>query len=434
VASRLESRWEPLLTAPVARDRRAGHFRPYLPDPLATRPLIVDARLAAKAAQVETSVRNVVSGPGARGLEGLARFLLRSEAIASSRIEGLQVSPQQVALAEFALAEGGAVKGFTENARLVANNITALRRAASDLATAPAVTVTGVEELQQALLPGHQPLGLRTAQNWVGGSDWHPMDAEYVPPPAEQVGPLMTDLVDYINGAIHAPLIQAGLVHAQFETIHPFTDGNGRVGRALIHTVLARRGAVRVAVLPVSLVMLTRSQEYVEGLTSYRYDGPPDGDAARAGVSAWLAMFLDAVEVAVEQAGQFAADLEAQRLDWDQRLLTQRHARGVRDKPRADSAVARLIDLLPEVPLVTVQTTQRLLHVSAPAARNAVEELADAKILHRKQVERNTTGYLARDVFELLTFAERRLASTRWDTRESTPARPVPSRPQTDRP
>jgi Fic family protein len=396
--------------------------------------LVVDSRLAAKAAQVETSVRMLVSGPGARGLEGLARFLLRSEAIASSRIEGLQVSPQQVALAEFALAEGGDVKGFTPNARLVANNITALRRAASDLAAAPAVTVAGIEDLQQALLPGHQPSGLRRAQNWVGGSDWHPLDAEFVPPPAEQVSPLMTDLVDYVNGAIHAPLIQAGLVHAQFETIHPFTDGNGRVGRALIHTVLARRGTVRVAVLPVSLVMLTRSQAYVEGLTAYRYDGPPDGDAARAGVSDWLAMFLDAVEVATQQAGQFAADLDAMRLDWDQRLVTQRRARGVRDTPRADSAVARLIELLPEVPLVTVQTTQRLLDVSAPAARNAVEELADAKILSRKQVERNTTGYLARDVFELLTFAERRLASTRWDARESTPARPVPARPRSEAP
>ena len=96
--------------------------------------------------------------------------------------------------------------------------------------------------------------------------------------------------------------------------------------------------------------------------------------------------------------------------------------------------MARLLDLLPEAPLVTARTVERLLAVSHPAARNALEELAGAKILNRKQVERNTTGYLARDVFDLLTFAERRLASTRWDTRDSPPIRSAPARPAMDSP
>jgi len=391
---------------------------------------VLDAGLGARAATVEHAVRSLVAGPGARGLEGLARFLLRSEAIASSRIEGLQVSPQQVALAEFAQAEGGQVRGFTENARLVANNITVLRRAATDLAEAPNVTVEGVEDLQRALLPGHQPLGVRTSQNWVGGSDWHPLDAEFVPPPPDQVNALMTDLVDYANSALHAPLVQAALLHAQFETIHPFTDGNGRVGRALIHTVLARRGMVRVAVLPVSLVLLTRSDEYVRGLTAYRYDGSPSGPEAQAGVMLWLSMFFDAVEIATGRAAQFADELATLRIEWDQRLISERQRRGVRDRPRADSAVAKLLDALPEVPLVTARTAERLLGVSFPAARKALEELAEAEILSRKQVDQNTTGYLARDVFELLTIAERRLASTRWDTRDSPPSRPAPALPQ----
>jgi Fic family protein len=392
----------------------------------------MDAELGARAAAVEGAVRSLIDRPGARGLEGLARFLLRSEAIASSRIEGLQVSPQQVALAEFAQTEGGQVRGFTQNARLVANNITALRRAAADLATTPAVTVAGIEDLQRALLPDAQSLGVRTSQNWIGGSDWHPLDAEFVPPTAGRVADLMADLVDYTNSALHGALIQAALVHAQFETIHPFTDGNGRVGRALIHTVLARRGMVRVAVLPVSLVLLTRSDAYVGGLSSYRYEGPPGGPEALAGVSTWLRMFLDAVEVATAQAAQFADDLVSLHGEWDQRLIVERQRRGVRDRPRADSAVARLLGLLPEAPLVTARTVERLLAVSHPAARNALEELAEAKILNRKQVERNTTGYLAHDVFDLLTFTERRLASTRWDTRESPPGRPAPARPAAD--
>ncbi|MDQ1292388.1 MAG: hypothetical protein QG608_266 [Actinomycetota bacterium] len=429
MASTMDSSWEPSFGAPLARECRAGTFHPYLPDPLLSRPIVADAQLAAKAAVVETAVRSLVTGPGARGLEGLARFLLRSEAIASSRIEGLQVSPQQVALAEFAQVEGGSVRGFPQNAKLVANNITALRHAGAELATAPALTVCGLEALQRALLPGHRPAGLRTTQNWVGGSRWHPLDAEFVPPPATHLDPLMADIVDYMNGAVHAPLIQAGLVHAQFETIHPFTDGNGRVGRALIHTVLTRRGLVHGAVLPVSLVLLTRSDAYVQGLTAYRYLGAPDSDIAQTGVNEWLTLFLDSVQIATEQVGQFAADLEDLRGQWDQRIMERRQARGVRDRPRADSAVARLLAWLPEASLVTARTAQRLLEVSFPAARSAVEELADARILTRKQVEKGTTGYLAREVFDLLTFTERRLASTRWDTRRSAPARPVPARP-----
>ncbi len=394
-----------------------------------TRPLVVDAALGAQAAVVERSVRSLVAGPGARALEGLARFLLRSEAIASSRIEGLQVSPQQVALAEFAQVEGGQVRGFSENARLVANNIMALQQAASGLATAASVSVAGIEDLQRALLSGHEPLGLRTTQNWVGGSDWHPLDAEFVPPPGDQVKPLMADLADYMNSAIHGPLIQAALVHAQFETIHPFSDGNGRVGRALIHTVLARRDAVRVAVLPVSLVLLTRSEAYVDGLMSYRYDGPDNGSEAQAGVSLWLNVFLDAVQVAVQQAQHFVDELAALRAEWDQRLVNARQEQGLRERPRADAAVARLLSALPEAPLVTARTVQRLLGISHPAARKALEELAGAGILTRKQVEQNTTGYFARDVFDLLTVTERRMGSTRWDTQESPPARAVPARP-----
>ncbi|MGH3981901.1 MAG: Fic family protein, partial [Pseudonocardiaceae bacterium] len=201
-----------------------------------TRPVVLSAGLAAHAAQVESGVRALSIAPETRALEGLARFLLRSEAIASSRIEGMQVTPQQLALAELAQSEQLATVSFTRNAALVANNITTLRKAASDLATAPSITAEGIDDLHHALLPDEQHRGQRTVQNWIGG-----LDAQFVPPPPEHVGALMDDLVQYTTGGTHAALIQAALVHAQFETIHPYTDGNGRVGRALIHTVLSRR-------------------------------------------------------------------------------------------------------------------------------------------------------------------------------------------------
>ena len=429
MASWIEQHWAASFDAPTERDRRGGYFRAYDADLLVPRALSVGSALSEQAARAETAVRDLVNSAGAPGLEGLSRFLLRSEAIASSRIEGLQASPQQVALAELAITEAPGMRGFTENARLVANNILALRRATTDLAMSPRVDVEGMSSLHRALLP-NEDAGLRDVQNWIAGSDWHPLDAEFVPPPPDRVPRLMADLADYATGAVHAPLIQAALVHAQFETIHPYRDGNGRVGRALIHTVLTRRRLTRTSLLPVSMILLTHSREYVDGLTAFRYSGSATDPAAIDGVAKWLAVFLAAVEQATHQARDFVVQLDSLSLDWDQRNAQARSQQGVRDKPRASSSVARLLDLLPEAPVLTARTVERLLGVTAPAARGALEELAEAGILHRKRVERGTIGYLAREVFDLLTFAERRLASTHWDTRQSPPARPVPANPQ----
>lgn len=189
-----------------------------------------------------------------------------------------------------------------------------------------------------------------------------------------------------------------------------------------------RRGLTRVAVLPVSVGLLTFLHVYVDGLTAYRYTGAPSSPEAANGIRAWLHIFLDAVGIAVDQAAAFAVEVTNLHSEWEERLA---HARaGLRDKPRATSATARLMDTLAEAPMVTAATVQRLLGVSFPAARAACEELAGAQILTRKSVGSRTTGYYASEVFDLITFAERALVSTRWDTRKSPPSRPAPSPPQ----
>lgn len=430
MAEQVDARWEPSFDAPTRQAVRGGHYRAYLPDTLADRALSIDVGLAQHAHEVEARVRRLARSPHARSLEGLARFLLRSEAIASSKIEGLQVSAQQIALAELAQSDTSVSQGFTKNAALVANNITTLRQATTALACAPTVDVSGIDGLHRALLPDEKQHGIREVQNWIGGNDWSPLGAEFVPPPADQVGRLLDDLCAYLGGAIHAPLVQAGLVHAQFETVHPYTDGNGRVGRALIHTVLVRRGLTPAAILPISLVLLTRSDTYVEGLNAYRYVGSSISPAARTGISAWLSTFLDAAMAAAEQAEKFSDAVAELTEQWQRRLADHRSRRGARSQPRADSAQAKLLRVLPEIPVMTTRTAERALAVSFPAARAALDELADAKILRRKQVDRGTTAYLAGDVFDLLTFAERELASTQWDTRKSSPIRAAPACPQ----
>ena len=426
----VRQRWEASLDVRGRRNQRGGTYRAYVPDTLLDRPLALGGSLARRAVDVERGVRELSVVSGTTGLEGLARFLLRSEAMASSQIEGLRVSAKQVALAELAAGEGLDRTAFTENARLVANNITVLHEAATGLATAPEVTTGGIHALHRALLPDESLHGLRGRQNWIGGSDHHPLDAHFVPPPAIAVEPLMSDLVDYLNSGLHAPLIQAALAHAQFETIHPFADGNGRVGRALIHTVLTRRQLTPSALLPISLVLLTQRHDYIDRLMDYRYDGADTGPEAIGAVGRWVELFLESAATAVEQAKAFSAELVSLRERWESQILEERAARGVQRRPRSDAGITRLLERLPEAPVLTARTAAGVLEVADVQARKALDELSAAHILTRQKLDRQTTGYYSAEVFDLLTFTERALASTRWDTRESEPARVVPASPQ----
>ncbi|WP_131765142.1 Fic family protein [Candidatus Protofrankia californiensis] len=409
-----EQLWSPDPAAPL-RGRRVGVYRPYCPDLLASYPPVLQEDLVSRAMAIEAGIRSL-SATAAVGLDRVAGFLLRSEAIGSSRMEGIRVAPQQVALAEFAVGAGPdtVVEGFSTGARRVARNITALRQAVTDVARAGTITVDGIVSLQRTLLPGHRSTGPRTVQTWLGGSEWNPLDAAFIPPPASAVGRLMADLATYASEGPHPPLIQAGLVHAQFETIQPFDDGNGRVGRTLIHTVLARRGLLGRAVLPVSLVFMTRPREYVRALTAFCHEGPPNSMVARTALNQWLTFFLDAVVVAVEEARTFTAELAELRRSWDVRLSAFRNrTTAPRNRPWEPSVSDRLLAALSESPVITEVSAARLLDVPPQAAWAAAEELVAAGILRRRQIGRGTIGYLSREVSDLLSSAERRLTSVK---------------------
>lgn len=406
------------------RDRRSGAYRHYVPDLLLGSPLLLPPDLDDLVGRAEQAVRSLAGNAG--DLAGIARFLLRSEAIASSRIEGIAPSARLVALAELGAHE--AVPEVSTQARLVANNMTVLHEARTLLVDAPAITVEHLLDLHAALLPEEpQHHGIRTVQNWIGGSDHHPLDADFVPPDSERVPALLDDLVDYLRGGGHSPIVQAGLAHAQFETIHPFTDGTGRVGRALIHTVLTRRGLTTEAVLPVSLVLSTMRSDYVAGLTAYRHSDAVGSVGFHAARAAWLRVFASAVLTATEQAGRLAADLVNLRTVWDERLTRARSSSGKVRGVRSDSATALIVRDLPATPVLSSATVQRIHGVSHVAADRALAELVAADILH-PQERRAARYYQARDVLDLVTVTERRLASTKFDTRTSPPNRPVPAR------
>ena len=116
--------------------------------------------------------------------------------------------------------------------------------------------------------------GLREEQNWVGGPGWSPLRAAFVPPPEADVPRLVADLASFVTQTSGNPVVRAAIAHAQFETIHPFVDGNGRTGRALIHTILRRADALRNVLIPISTVFAGDTDSYVAGLVRYRAEPP----------------------------------------------------------------------------------------------------------------------------------------------------------------
>lgn len=420
----VERQWIPSDAPGLARrSRRGGPYRAFVPDRLSTRNLRVPGDMSRKAAVVERRILDLSSSGTITGLEGIARFLMRSEAIASSRIEGLAPSPDKVAVAELAKSDlQENIAGVSRIAELVANNVVALRELSSMSAKHQDLSVQDVIALHALLLDDNRIQGLRTTQNWIGGSNYHPIDAEFVPPPEDEVPGLMADLLDYLNGAEHGALIQAAIVHAQFETIHPFGDGNGRIGRSLIHSVLQRRGLTPSPVLPVSMVLGTWSDRYIEGLTSFR--------ASDDGLPIWLNTFIEATSIAVDQATMLSSDIADLREDWAVRVDEQRSAAGKTRALRADAAESRIMVLLPDAPVLTAATAANELGISESAGRLALEKLTEAGVLRRKSIGKRVTGYIADELLDLVTIAERQLASTRFDTAISPAnARAVPKRP-----
>ena len=184
----------------------------------------------------------------------------------------------------------------------------------------------------------------RTEQNWIGGSDHNPCAAEFVRRhPEERVDDLIDDLCRVPCNEAQLPTVAqaAAVAHAQFETIHPFADGNGRTGRALIHLVLRRRGLATRVLVPVSLVLATWARDYIDGLTAFRYRGPASSRAAHEGINLWVARFAAACTRAVEDAVAFEARIARIQESWRERLGSVREG----------SALDLLVRALPGAPL-----------------------------------------------------------------------------------
>ena len=205
---------------------------------------------------------------------------------------------------------------------------------------------------------------------------------EYVGPPHELVRPLLGDLCRFMSRDDISPIPQAAMAHAQFELIHPFGDGNGRVGRCLIHVLFRRRGVAPIYVPPVSLVLGANKDAYIAGLRNFRAQK----------VDQWVAQFSRAVETAALHAREFSSQVETVQDKW----------RKLVGPVRKDAAVMPLIDVLPKYPVITAGVAKEELGRSRPATIGALSRLEDAGVLKRRRNQKKGDSWEAPHLFLLL--------------------------------
>ncbi len=399
-------------------ERLGGSYELYFPDPLVGREFdLSDEVLAALEDAAGDLGRLDATAAVLTNSEALARLLLRAEAVGSSQIEGLVVGARRLLKAEVLRERQRDV-----TAEEVLGAVDAMTWVTESVQAGDKLEVEHVLEAHRRLM-AHSPAPefggeIRYLQNWIGGRS--PAEAYYVPPPAQLVPELLADLMTFVRESSLPVLAKTAIAHAQFETIHPFADGNGRTGRALIHLILRAEGLVERTVPPVSLSLATHATQYVDALTTFRYTGKPTNRRARTAANQWLLMFATACSHATAEAARFeqtAADLKAA---WRERAAPV----------RAGSAVELLIETLPAAPVLTLAAAARLIDRSQQAANQALARLVETGILREVTDGRRNRVYEAPELIDAFTLLERRFASPAADTMIEPPSRPVPSRPR----
>lgn len=307
-------------------------------------------------------------------------ILLRIESASSSQIENLSASSRQLAFAGLGLSDRA-------NAAVVAANVRAMQAA---LDIAGAVDADLILAVHRTLLGESEPdiAGRwRDQQVWVGGGSASPHGATYVAPHQERVTDAVGDLIAFGARDDMPALVQAAILHAQFENIHPFEDGNGRTGRVLVHTVLRRRGLVRHSTVPVSAGLLRDTRAYFSALDAYR-----EGD-----LEPILTQMAIASRAATMNGRELAAEIRRIRELWLGRI-----------KARTDSAAWRLADELFAQPVVNGPWVAERLGVSDRTARSALDTLVSAEVVTQTTAARRNRVWQAGEVLDAMdSFARR---------------------------
>lgn len=316
----------------------------------------------------------------------MSRFMMRTESVASSKIERITATA-----VDYAKALAGNRSNSSATSMVAAS--TALHDLVSEVATRGRFSLDSLLAAHRALMKGDRDEAdyagrLRDMQNWIGGSDYSPRDALYVPPAPERVPSLMEDLVEYLNRDDVPVMVQAAIGHAQFESIHAFTDGNGRIGRALVSAVLRRRGVTRNAVVPLASGLLAKRDDYFAALGTYR-----QGDPAPL-----IDLFSRSARVAAVCSRESIARIKTLPDEWAAEL-----------RPRADSAVAALIPAFYDHPVMAAAEIEKRSGASEQQTYRAIAQLADTGFIQEITGRKRDRVWVAAELLAELDDLDRRI-------------------------
>ena len=364
--------------------------------PPADPPLVMNAELSVRLRAAEQAlIRLELAGEMVASLDWFIYAFVRKEAVLSSQIEGTQATlvdlftfeAQQDAVAD---NDAEAAPPPAADVEEVCNYLDALTYARSQLADARGLPLSMrlLNETHQRLMRGVRgaeklPGEVRRSQNWIGGS--RPGNALYVPPPPHALGEVLGAFETYMHASdtLH-PIVRAGLLHVQFETIHPYLDGNGRIGRLLVTLLLDEWGVLTKPLLYLSLYFKRHRDDYYRRLNAVRIDGDWEG---------WLEFFLDGVATIAGEAVASARELFA--------LVAQDRAR-VLASPKTSIGALRLFEHLLRHPIVTVASAMKLLETTKPTASKAVDVLVAAGVLAESTGKKRDRSFVYRAYLDRL--------------------------------
>jgi Fic family protein len=360
--------------------RQSGEYQAAIPADIANLDVILPSRVVADAEEASHEIARFDAELGDE-IAPFASVLLRSESAASSKIENLTASARAIAEAE-TLGHSS-----RRNASVIVANTEAMQAA---VALADRVDGDAILAMHAALMNASNPdiAGKwRAEQVWIGGGDFGPRGADFIAPQHSRVPAAIDDLITFAGRDDVPVLPQIAIAHAQFETIHPFPDGNGRTGRALIQAMLRNKRLTRQVTVPVSAGLLTDTDSYFQALDAYRHGDP-----------APIVERLSAASVlAVDNGRQLVSDLRTIRESWASTITARR-----------DSAVHRIADLLVRRPVVNAKLVTRELNISMSNVYRYLDPLIRAGIIVEFTDQSRNRAWRAPEVLSALdAFAER---------------------------
>lgn len=371
--------WHPSVPVSGSDGLAPRRYRAAIPATIASLTPRLDPTVVATAEHAAAELMRFDAELGHR-VAAFAPLLLRSEAASSSQIENLTASARAIFSAELG-ARG------SRNAELIAANT---RTMSAAISLADSLSPEMIRELHRVLMaqqPRHTPGEWRTAAVWIGTQNDSPVGADFVAPVHERIPTLIEDLVAFMHRRDVPAVVSTAIAHAQFETIHPFTDGNGRTGRALAQALLRNRGVTRNVAVPVSAGLLANVEGYHDALTAYRAGDP----------SAIVLSFAAAAERAVANARLLVEDIDRIRQSWNSRLTARR-----------SSNAWQLLDVIARQPVLNSATAADALGVKQPNVYPPLHALVEAGILKSKAEHQLGPFWRSEEVLAAIDqFAER---------------------------